>query len=95
MLGIIFIILIFLLGSQLTPKAVRNRLWLLFPFSFGTGSLVRGWATYLTAYFASVCFGKEDPLLYANILVMSAAVIFLAVVCRKKGRRCFKPELKK
>lgn len=94
MLGIIFIILIFLLGSQVTPKAVQNRLWLLFPFSFGAGSLIMGWATYLIAYFVSVCVGKECPLLYANILVMSAASIFLAVVCRKKGMRSFVPGLK-
>lgn len=94
MLGTIFVILIFLLGSQLTPKAVRGRLWLLFPFSYGTGTLVMGWATYLIGYFASVCFGKESPLLYANIVVMSGSTIFLAVVFWRKGAISFKTEIK-
>lgn len=95
MLGIIFVIFIFLLGSQLTPKAVQSHLWLLFPFSFGTGTLVIGWATYVTAYFVSVCFGKESPLLYANILVMSGTAIFLAFIFWKKGVHCLETGLKR
>ena len=82
MLGIVYIVLIFLLGREMTPRTVRTRPWLLLPVSFGTGTLVMGWATYLTAFLASVCLGTEKPLFYGNLAVMGGAAIVLACLYR-------------
>ena len=77
MLGIIYIVFIFLLGRELAPRTVCTRPWLLLPFSFGTGSLILGWITYFTAFFASVCLGAESPLFYGNLLTMTGGAAFL------------------
>ena len=42
MLGIFYVILIFLLGRELAPGTVRLRPWLLLPVSFGRARLL--WA---------------------------------------------------
>ena len=84
MLGIVYIVLIFLLGREMTPRTVRTRPWLLLPVSFGTGTLVMGWATYLTAFLASVCLGTEKPLFYGNLAVMGGAAIVLACLYRRR-----------
>ena len=87
MLGIIYIILIFLVGKEFVPKTGKSRLWLLLPASFGAGTLAFGWTTYLLAFLASVCLEKEEPLFWANLAVMAAAVFFLAVIYWRKRRK--------
>lgn len=87
--GIIFVLLIFLLGRELVPKAGRSRLWLFLPASFGLGTLALGWASYGTAFLLSVCLNSEEPLLWGNMIVMTGTAAFLAVLygyrIRKKG----------
>lgn len=86
MLGIVYLIMIYLLGSQLVPKTARNCLWLVLPISFGIGTLIMGWATYVVGFLASVCFGKENPLFYANLFVMTGVFLFLIGIVWKRGR---------
>ena len=52
--GIIYVLLIFLLGRELVPKAGRTRLWLFLPASFGLGALAMGWTSYAAAFAAGV-----------------------------------------
>ena len=87
MLGMIYIILIFLVGKEFVPKTGQSRLWLLLPASFGTGTLALGWTTYLLAFLASVYMGKDDPLFWANLAVMAAAVFFLAIIYWKRRKK--------
>lgn len=84
MLGILYITLLFLIGKEFVPKAARTRLFLVLPMSFGIGTLAMGWATYIVAYIASVYFGKENPLFYANMTVMGTALLFLVIVIVKR-----------
>lgn len=86
MLGIIYIAMIFLIGKELVPKAGKTRLWLLLPASFGIGTLAMGWAVYAAAFFASVCAGAEEPLLWGNLIVMAGAAVFLGVIWWKRIR---------
>ena len=48
--GIIYVLLIFLLGRELVPKAGRTRLWLFLPASFGLGALAMGWTSYAAGF---------------------------------------------
>ena len=97
--GIIFVLLIFLLGRELVPKAGRSRLWLFLPASFGLGTLAMGWATYGTAFLLSVCLNSEEPLLWGNMIVMTGTAAFLAILygyrIRKNGRPAVFPDLLK
>ena len=102
MLGIIYLILSVLIGYEISgiltgPKEIStdtNRIWLVLPASFGTGILVVTWAVYIISWFASVTGGSDRPLLYGNLLVLSAAVLILAFLLyrRKKKAQPMKPE---
>lgn len=86
MLGVLYIIFIFLLGKELTPKTGRSRLWLFLPAAFGTGTLAMGWATYGAAFFAGACFGAQEPLFWANLAVMAGTALFLGFVWFRRVR---------
>lgn len=88
MLGIIYVLLIFLLGRELVPKAGRTRLWLFLPASFGLGALAMGWTSYAAAFAAGVCLKWENPLFYGNLVAMAGAgaVIVFRYVCRSKKK---------
>ena len=88
MLGIIYVLLIFLLGRELVPKAGRTRLWLFLPASFGLGALAMGWTSYAAAFAADVCLKWENPLFYGNLAAMAGAgaVLVFCYVCRGKKR---------
>ena len=102
MLGIIYLILSVLIGYEISgiltgPKEIStdtNRIWLVLPASFGTGILVVTWAVYIISWFASVTGGSDRPLLYGNLIVLSAAVLILAfLLCRRKKKaQPMKPE---
>ena len=86
--GIIYVLLIFLLGGELVPKAGRTRLWLFLPASFGLGALAMGWTSYAAAFAADVCLKWENPLFYGNLAAMAGAgaVLVFRYVCRGKKR---------
>ena len=86
--GIIYVLLIFLLGRELVPKAGRTRLWLFLPASFGLGALAMGWTSYAAAFAADVCLKWENPLFYGNLAAMAGAgaVLVFRYVCRGKKR---------
>ena len=86
--GIIYVLLIFLLGRELVPKAGRTRLWLFLPASFGLGALAMGWTSYAAAFAAGVCLKWENPLFYGNLVAMAGAgaVIVFRYVCRSKKK---------
>ena len=86
--GIIYVLLIFLLGGELVPKAGRTRLWLFLPASFGLGALAMGWTSYSAAFAADVCLKWENPLFYGNLAAMAGAgaVLVFRYVCRGKKR---------
>lgn len=88
MLGIIYVLLIFLLGRELVPKAGRTRLWLFLPASFGLGALAIGWTSYAAAFAAGVCLKWENPLFYGNLVAMAGAgaVLVFRYVCRSKKK---------
>lgn len=88
MLGIIYVLLIFLLGRELVPKAGRTRLWLFLPASFGLGALAMGWTSYAAAFAAGVCLKWENPLFYGNLVAMAGAgaVLVFRYVCRSKKK---------
>lgn len=102
MLGIIYLILSVRIGYEISgiltgPKEIStdtNRIWLVLPASFGTGILVVTWAVYIISWFASVTGGSDRPLLYGNLIVLSAAVLILAFLLyrRKKKAQPMKPE---
>ena len=87
MLGIIYVIFIFLVGKEFLPKTGQSRLWLLLPASFGVGTLAMGWTTYMAAFLVSVCLGQEEPLFWANLIVLAAALIFLTVIYWRRIRK--------
>ena len=86
--GIIYVLLIFLLGRELVPKAGRTRLWLFLPASFGLGALAMGWTSYAAAFAADVCLKWENPLFYGNLVAMAGAgaVLVFRYVCRSKKK---------
>ena len=86
--GIIYVLLIFLLGRELVPKAGRTRLWLFLPASFGLGALAMGWTSYAAAFAAGVCLKWENPLFYGNLVAMAGAgaVLVFRYVCRSKKK---------
>lgn len=96
--GILYLILAGLLGKELAgllfyfQKDGRgtggNRLWLVLPISFGTGTLVLTWTVYLIAWGYSI-FVHDNPLFYGNLAGMCGAALLLALiyVLRYVGRR--------
>lgn len=79
-----------LFPHQTTEKG--NRIWVILPAAFGTGTLMLTWAVYIVSWIFSVCVGTEHPLFYGNLLVMLVtALIFLMNFHRKrkKGKTVF------
>lgn len=72
-----------LFPHQTTEKG--NRIWVILPAAFGTGTLMLTWAVYIVSWIFSVCVGTEHPLFYGNLLVMLVtALIFLMNFHRKR-----------
>lgn len=91
MLGILYLILCFSLGwvicsygypdlAQITKSSYNKQkihfspYLLLFPVWFILGSLAMTWATYIAAYLFA---GREEPLLYANGIIMPLTAIII------------------
>lgn len=87
MLGIIYVLLIFLLGRELVSKAGRTRLWLFLPASFGLGALAMGWTSYAAAFAADVCLRWENPLFYGNLAAMAGAGAVLVFRYVSRGKK--------
>ena len=85
--GIIYVLLIFLLGGELVPKAGRTRLWLFLPASFGLGALAMGWTSYAAAFAADVCLKWENPLFYGNLAAMAGAGAVLVFRYASRGKK--------
>lgn len=95
MFGIIYLILCILTGMEMvgclfphqtTEKG--NRIWVILPAAFGTGTLILTWAVYIVSWIFSVCVGTEHPLFYGNLLVIPVtALIFLMNFHRKRKNR--------
>ena len=88
MLGVIYLILCMLIGKELaglllSKKSGYNQIWLTLAAAFGTGVLIMGWATYMTAWAASEA-GAAHPLIYANAVVMSVAVLIVVLLYWKR-----------
>ena len=56
-----------------------NRIWIVLAASFGMGTLVFGWITYMIAWAASAA-GASKPLLYGDSAVILAAVLILGIL---------------
>ena len=56
-----------------------NRIWIVLAASFGMGTLVFGWITYMIAWAASAA-GAAKPLLYGDGAVILAAVLILGIL---------------
>ncbi len=96
MLGIIYLILCTLTGMEavgcLFPHKTAekgNRVWVILPTAFGVGILMLTWAVYIISWMLSVCGGAEHPLFYGNLIVMTVAVLILAVLFKKNKRNIF------
>lgn len=75
-----------LFPHQTTEKG--NRIWVILPAAFGTGTLILTWAVYIVSWIFSVCVGTEHPLFYGNLLVIPVtALIFLMNFHRKRKNR--------
>ena len=85
--GIIYVLLIFLLGRELVSKAGRTRLWLFLPASFGLGALAMGWTSYAAAFAADVCLKWENPLFYGNLAAMAGAGAVLVFRYVSRGKK--------
>lgn len=64
-------------------KIGYNQIWLTLAAAFGTGVLIMGWATYMTAWAASEA-GAVHPLIYANAVVMAVAVLIVVILYWKR-----------
>ena len=88
MLGVIYLVLCILIGKELaglllSKKSGYNQIWLTLAAAFGTGVLIMGWATYMTAWAASEA-GAVHPLIYANAVVMPVAVLIVVILYWKR-----------
>ena len=91
MLGVIYLVLCMLIGKEpagllLSKKSGYNQIWLTLAAAFGTGVLIMGWATYMTAWAASEA-GAVHPLIYANAVVMSVAALIVLILYWKRYRK--------
>ena len=91
MLGVIYLVLCMLIGKELaglllSKKSGYNQIWLTLAAAFGTGVLIMGWATYMTAWAASEA-GAVYPLIYANAVVMPVAALIVLILYWKRYRK--------
>ena len=87
MLGCVYLILALLLGREiagnlLSCQKIKEKgitpFWVLFSAAYGCGVLLLTWAVYIAAWLLSVYGGSNTPLFGANLIVMTAAAVFLA-----------------
>ena len=94
MLGIIYLILVGILGYKaskiLTEEGTKfsfiNRIWLTLPASFGVGTLLLTWVVYIISWFFSVIGKVKNPLLYGNAIGMAGVLIFIILIEVQKYR---------
>ena len=62
-------------------KAFCNQIWVLAAATFGMGTLVFGWTTYMISWAASEA-GAKKPLIYGNtaVLIITAVVLVFALL---------------
>lgn len=89
MLGCIYLILAVLLGREISRKLLPEQrirekgvtpFWVTFAGAFGSGVLLMTWAVYIMAWLLSVYSKAQKPLFGANLMVMAAVGIFLALL---------------
>ena len=89
MLGCIYLILAVLLGREVSRKLLPEQrirekgvtpFWVTFAGAFGSGVLLMTWAAYIMAWLLSVYSKAQKPLFGANLMVMTAVGIFLALL---------------
>lgn len=85
MLGIFYLLMGILLGERIssqflspTPRRGVTMGWVRLGASFGSGTLLLTWGTYLAAWFFHVILGREDALRFANLLTLSLAALVTA-----------------
>ena len=110
MLGCVYLILALLLGREiagnlLSCQKIKEKgitpFWVLFSAAYGCGVLLLTWAVYIAAWLLSVYGGSNTPLFGANLIVMTAAAVFLAYLgyrrrealkdCKKKLQAMLPP----
>ncbi len=94
MLGVLYIFLTVAVGWQIVQFVIGMAhkdkrtvlLWIYLPASFGIGTLLVTWIVYFFAWIAHVVFQIEDPMLWANMLVMLAAagIVGRALYCQAR-----------
>lgn len=99
MLGIFYLILCVIVGKEFVGCLLsdagqkrdqkENRIWILLPAWFGTGTLFITWGTYLISWFFGVYGGKRHPLFYGNLLM--AVLGFLLVFWLHRNREPMPP----
>ena len=86
MLGCVYLILAILLGREISRKLLSEQrirekgvtpFWVIFAGTFGSGVLFMTWAVYIVAWLLSVYSEAGKPLFGANMVVMTAAGVFL------------------
>ena len=91
MLGCIYLILAVLLGREISRKLLSEQrirekgvtpFWVIFAGTFGSGVLFMTWAVYIVAWLLSVYSEAGKPLFGANMVVMTAAGVFLPLAGR-------------
>ena len=95
MLGIIYLLLAGMLGCEASKILTGegrdvsgiNRIWLIFPASFGVGTLLLTWTVYIISWFFSVVGKAENPLLYGNIIGMTGAAVIMILLSVQKYRK--------
>lgn len=73
-------------GAAAFKKSGYDQIWLTLAAAFGTGVLIMGWATYMTAWAASEA-GAVHPLIYANAVVMPVAALIVLILYWKRYRK--------
>lgn len=94
MAGLIYLITAVVFGYGLTERFLfrgrqvpgANRVWFLLPVSFGSGTLLLTWMTYVFSWAASVLLKSESPLIYGNILSITISVGISWLLFRELGK---------
>ena len=76
-----------LFDDNTTRGGAVNGIWLRLSAAFGCGVLLMTWTLYLIAWFLHVQCKEQDPLLYANILVLGFTAVLLFILWRRRAVR--------
>ncbi|MBR5420173.1 MAG: hypothetical protein IK115_03380 [Lachnospiraceae bacterium] len=94
MLGILYIALCILSGKQIVERFAPGlrqsgtpAVFCVLPASFLAGTLALSWPCYFLAYLASTLGGSRHPLFFANLMVMPAAAVFIALCEFRRFRK--------